>query len=146
MFILVGDVSALIEFASFLIWVFYGSAFVCLLVLRRTQPDTPRPYKVPIVIPILSLGVAIFLSVTPLITEPPLKYLAALGFIGSGILVYTPFVYYKQRPKFMGKEHTNFLSRVSQQNSKQTFLCVADKFTFLVQVLFEAVPGDKKDV
>lgn len=142
MFILVGDVSALIEFASFLIWVFYGSAFVCLIVLRRTQPDTPRPYKVPIVIPILSLGVAVFLSVTPLITEPPLKYVAALGFIGSGILVYTPFVYYKKRPKFMGKERFS----ISRPKSNQTFLCVADKFTFLVQVLFEAVPGDKKDV
>lgn len=99
---LIGDVSALIEFASFLIWVFYGSAFVCLLVLRRTQPDTPRPYRVPTVIPVFCLGVAIFLSVTPLLTEPPLKYIAAIGFIASGLVFYTPFVYYKIRPRFMG--------------------------------------------
>lgn len=102
MFIVVGDIEALIEFASFLIWVFYGSAVVCLLVLRKTQPDLPRPYKVPLVIPIVTLAVAVFLSVTPIVTEPPAKYLAALGFILSGVVVYIPFVYYKYRPRVMG--------------------------------------------
>lgn len=101
-FIVVGDIGALIEFASFLIWVFYGSAVVCLLVLRKTQPDIPRPYKVPLIIPIVTLAVAVFLSVTPIITEPPAKYLAALGFIAFGIIVYIPFVYYKYRPRVMG--------------------------------------------
>lgn len=103
MFIVVGDIEALIEFASFLIWVAYGSAFVSLLVLRRTHPHIPRPYKVPIIIPILSLMVAIFLSVMPIISEPSLKYLAALAFIFSGIAVYTPFVYHKIRPRWMSK-------------------------------------------
>lgn len=102
-FTIIGDIGALIEFASFLIWVFYGSAFVCLLVLRRTQPDLPRPYRVPTFIPYLCLAVAIFLSVTPMITEPPAKYLAALSFIASGILFYIPFVYHQIRPRFMGK-------------------------------------------
>lgn len=103
LFICVGDIEALIEFASFLIWVMYGAAFACLIVLRRTQPNTPRPYKVPIIIPIFTLAVAIFLSVMPIISEPSLKYLAALGFMFSGVLIYIPFVYYRIRPKFMGK-------------------------------------------
>lgn len=98
-----GDVDELIEFASFLIWVFYGSAVICLLVLRKTQPDTPRPYKVPLILPAITLGVAVFLSITPMCTEPPAKYYAALGFITSGLIVYIPFVYYKYRPKLMGK-------------------------------------------
>lgn len=55
-FLCVGDVNELIEFASFLIWVFYGAAVICLLVLRRTQPDLPRPYKVPLIVPYLILG------------------------------------------------------------------------------------------
>lgn len=101
MFIIVGDIEALIEFASFLIWVAYGSAFVSLLVLRRTHPHIPRPYKVPIIIPIFALCVAIFLSVMPIISEPSIKYLAALAFIFSGIAVYTPFVYHKIRPRWM---------------------------------------------
>lgn len=45
-FMMSGDIVALIEFASFLIWTFYGFAFVALIVLRKTQPDTHRPYKV----------------------------------------------------------------------------------------------------
>lgn len=103
MFIVVGDIETLIEFASFLIWVAYGSAFISLLVLRRTQPDIPRPYKVPIVIPIFALLVAIFLSVMPIISEPSFKYLAALAFIGSGIAMYYFFVYLKIRPRWMSK-------------------------------------------
>lgn len=100
---MLGDVEQLIEFASFLIWVFYGSAVICLFVLRKTQPDTPRPYKVPLILPTITLGVAVFLSVAPMVTEPPAKYLAALGFIISGLIVYIPFVYYEYRPKLMGK-------------------------------------------
>lgn len=102
LFICVGDIEALIEFASFLIWVMYGAAFACLIVLRRTQPNTPRPYKVPIIIPIFTLAVAVFLSIMPIIDEPSLKYLAALAFMFSGVLIYIPFVYYRIRPKFMG--------------------------------------------
>lgn len=117
LFICVGDIEALIEFASFLIWVMYGAAFACLIVLRRTQPNTARPYKVPIVVPIFTLCVAIFLSVMPIVTEPSLKYLAALGFMFSGVLLYVPFVYYRIRPRAM------------------------DKFTYLLQVLFVVAPA-----
>lgn len=98
-----GNVNELIEFASFLIWLFYGSAVVCLLVLRKTQPDLPRPYKVPLFIPIFTLAVAVFLVVTPMVTEPPLKFLVGIGFVLSGLVFYIPFVYYKKRPKLMGK-------------------------------------------
>lgn len=55
-FVCMGNVHQLIEFASFLIWVFYGAAVICLLVLRKTQPNLPRPYKVPLVVAYLTLG------------------------------------------------------------------------------------------
>jgi L-type amino acid transporter 9 len=100
-FLTVGDISALIEFASFLIWFFYGAACVCLLVMRRTHAHVPRSYKVPIILPIITLIVSVFLVVTPLVDNPSLKYLSALGFILSGVVVYIPFVYYKKRPRFM---------------------------------------------
>lgn len=41
-----GDVVELIEFASFLVWIFYGLAMVALLVLRKTKKNVLRPYKV----------------------------------------------------------------------------------------------------
>lgn len=103
LFILSGDIHELIDFASFLIWFFYGSAIVALLVLRRTQPNTPRPYRVPTIIPILILGVAVFLSTVPIVADPSPKYLFAIGFILSGVLVYIPFVYYRKRPRIMSK-------------------------------------------
>lgn len=103
LFIMTGNIEALIEFASFLIWFFYGSAIIALLTLRKTQPDVHRPYRVPTIIPCFILCVSIFLSTLPIIADPSPKYLFAIGFILSGILVYVPFVYYKKRPKIMGK-------------------------------------------
>lgn len=100
-FIVVGNISALIDFASFLIWVTYGACMTGLLILRKTQPDTPRPYRVPTIIPVFILAVSIFLSLMPIITNPSAKYLAALGFIALGMCLYTPFVYYKKRPRIM---------------------------------------------
>ncbi|KAL1117204.1 hypothetical protein AAG570_004531, partial [Ranatra chinensis] len=45
-FVMSGNVVQLIEFVSFLVWIYYGLAMVSLLVLRKTQPDKKRPYKV----------------------------------------------------------------------------------------------------
>ncbi|XP_071445737.1 b(0,+)-type amino acid transporter 1-like isoform X2 [Hetaerina americana] len=45
LFIVGGNIVELIDFASFLVWIFYGGAMVALLVLRKTKPDVHRPYK-----------------------------------------------------------------------------------------------------
>lgn len=71
--------------------------------LRRTHPDIPRPYKVPIILPIITLLVAVFLVCIPIISDPDIKYLSAVGFILSGVAVYIPFIYLKKRPKIMNK-------------------------------------------
>ena len=107
-FLSVGDISALIEFASFLIWFFYGTACICLLVMRKSHAHVERSYKVPIILPIITLFVSVFLVVTPLVDKPDIKYLSAVGFILSGVLVYVPFVYYKIRPRMMD-EFTQFI-------------------------------------
>jgi amino acid transporter len=46
LFIIAGDIASLIDFASFLIWMFYGIAMVALIVMRRTKKFEKRPYKV----------------------------------------------------------------------------------------------------
>ena len=105
LFILVGDVNALIEFASFLIWFFYGSAMVALLVMRKTHAHVHRPYKVNIIVPWLTLFIAIFLTVVPIVDNPEdPKFLYAILFILMGVAVYIPFVYYKYRPSIIGKK------------------------------------------
>ncbi|KAL3283898.1 hypothetical protein HHI36_018067 [Cryptolaemus montrouzieri] len=123
LFIVLGDIVELIEFASFLIWFFYGVAMVSLLVLRKTMKDVPRPYKVPTIIPVFILIVAIFLTLTPIVTEPTPKYLFALGFIFVGALVYTWFIYKKRRPEKL-----------------------IAKLAHLIQLLFQVVPPDNNSV
>jgi len=44
--LLCGDIVTLIEFASFLVWMFYGISMVALLVMRYTKRDVKRPFKV----------------------------------------------------------------------------------------------------
>merc|ERR1719423_367282 len=69
------DIGSLIDFFSFTAWIFYGGAMLALLVLRRTRPKAPRPYKVPIVIPIIVLIVSIYLVVGPIVDSPRIEYL-----------------------------------------------------------------------
>lgn len=101
-FILGGDIQELIEFASFLIWIFYGTAMVSLLILRKTMKDVHRPYRVPTWIPVFIIFVAIFLSVVPIVTDPSPKFLFGIIFILLGMFVYYWFVYKKRIPKILG--------------------------------------------
>ncbi|XP_066250224.1 b(0,+)-type amino acid transporter 1-like [Euwallacea similis] len=117
LFIASGDIVQLIEFASFLIWMFYGTAMVSLLILRRTKPDIPRPYKVPLFIPIFILLVAIYLSATPILADPDPMYLFALLFTVAGVPVYYLCISKRHQPK-------NIMSKV----------------TYGMQMVFEVAP------
>ncbi|KZC13280.1 B(0,+)-type amino acid transporter 1 [Dufourea novaeangliae] len=99
--VLSGNIDSLIDFFSFTAWIFYGGAMLALLVMRRTRPNHPRPYKCPLVIPVLVLGISAYLIVAPIIDKPQIEYLYAFGFILAGMLVYLPFVKYGYVPKFM---------------------------------------------
>jgi L-type amino acid transporter 9 len=46
LFILSGDIKSLIDFCSFVSWIFYGLAMVALMVMRRTKKHVKRTYKV----------------------------------------------------------------------------------------------------
>ena len=45
----VGDIYSLLNFMSFLRWLFIGMAVLGLIYLRFTQPDLPRPFKVRVI-------------------------------------------------------------------------------------------------
>ncbi|XP_050538421.1 b(0,+)-type amino acid transporter 1-like isoform X2 [Daktulosphaira vitifoliae] len=95
--LLAGDIITLIEFASFLGWMFYGISMVALLVMRFTKSDIKRQFKVPIIIPVFVLIVSVVLFLTPIVYNPRPQYLIALVFILSAFLIYIPFVYQKRR-------------------------------------------------
>lgn len=48
--VLAKDVAELIDFFTFVMWIFYVLVMTLVLVLRKTMPDTPRPYRVCLVL------------------------------------------------------------------------------------------------
>ncbi|XP_055909911.1 b(0,+)-type amino acid transporter 1 isoform X1 [Eupeodes corollae] len=101
--VLYGTIDSLIDFFSFTAWIFYGGAMLALIVMRYTKPNYPRPYKVPLIIPVLVLVVSAYLVVAPIIDKPQIEYLYALGFIFAGLIFYVPFVKLGMTPRFMRK-------------------------------------------
>lgn len=116
LFLLSGDIISLINFSNFLVWIFYGLTMVTVFVLRHKKPNANRPYKVPLVIPAIVTVISIMLAIIPLVTQPPLQYVAALILMVTGIFVYYPVVYKKKRLPGM------------------------DSFRYFIQVFFEVVP------
>lgn len=87
--ILSGSYEALIDYAMFAIWLSYAFMVAGVLVLRRTQPDLPRPYKMwgyPVT-PLLFLAVATGFLGNMLITRPG-PSLIGVALIAAGVPVY----------------------------------------------------------
>jgi APA family basic amino acid/polyamine antiporter len=84
-----GSYETLIDYAMFAIWLSYVFMIAGVVVLRRTQPDRPRPYKMwgyPVT-PLLFIGVALWFLGNMLVTRPGPAF-AALGLIAAGVPVY----------------------------------------------------------
>ncbi|KRG00388.1 uncharacterized protein Dwil_GK18491, isoform B [Drosophila willistoni] len=101
--VLHGTIDSLIDFFSFTAWIFYGGAMLALIVMRYTKPNYPRPYKVPIIIPVVVLVISIYLVAAPIFETPRIEYLYALIFIFAGLIFYVPFVKLGMTPRFMNK-------------------------------------------
>ncbi|XP_035024443.1 b(0,+)-type amino acid transporter 1 [Hippoglossus stenolepis] len=93
-----GDFQSIVNFFSFTAWFFYAITLSGLLYLKIKKPELPRPYSVPIILPILVLIAAVFLVLAPIIDSPQIEYLYVTLFIFSGILVYIPIIHYKLCP------------------------------------------------
>ncbi|CAC5409172.1 SLC7A9 [Mytilus coruscus] len=105
--VLMGDIFALIDFFSFAAWMFYGLTMLALIVMRYTQKDAYRPYKVPIIIPIIVLLCSFYLVLAPILQNPRIEFLYASIFMFSGLIFYVPFVVYKKELSFM--RHVTYL-------------------------------------
>ncbi|KAK0132550.1 b(0,+)-type amino acid transporter 1 [Merluccius polli] len=114
-----GDFQSIVNFFSFTAWFFYAITISGLLYLKIKKPELPRPYKVPIIIPILVLMAAIFLVLAPIIDDPQIEYLYVTLFIFSGVLVYVPFIHYKLCPGLL------------------------TRLTLFLQLFLEVAPADK---
>lgn len=101
--VLYGTIDSLIDFFSFTAWIFYGGSMLALIVMRFTKPNYPRPYKVPIIIPIIVLVISAYLVIGPIIDKPQIEYLYTILFILCGLVLYLPFVRWRMHPGFMSK-------------------------------------------
>ncbi|KAK7115274.1 b(0,+)-type amino acid transporter 1-like [Littorina saxatilis] len=99
--IIPGNIFSLIDFFSFTAWIFYGATMACVLVLRRTRPNDPRPYRVPTIIPIVMLVVSMYLVVAPIAHNPRIEFLYAALFVLSGMIFYVPFIAYRLQLTFL---------------------------------------------
>lgn len=84
-----GSYDKLLSYATFTFWVFYGMTVAGVIVLRRTQPDLPRPYKMwgyPAT-PAIFVVIAAWFVVNTIVSKPEPALIGML-MIASGVPVY----------------------------------------------------------
>jgi APA family basic amino acid/polyamine antiporter len=94
--ILSGTYESLIDYALFGIWVFYGLMIAAVIVLRRTRPDLPRPYRMwgyPLT-PLAFLAITLWFLINMLITRPGASF-ASLSLMLTGVPAY--FLWHRRR-------------------------------------------------
>ncbi|KAM9850140.1 cystine/glutamate transporter [Aulostomus maculatus] len=118
----VGDIYSLLNFMSFLRWLFIGVVVLGLIYLRYTQPDLPRTFKVPIFIPVVFCLTSFFMVFWSLYSDP---VNTGIGFAISltGIPAYYIFIYFNQRPKWLQR--------------------ALDSFNRTLQIILEVVPAEE---
>jgi APA family basic amino acid/polyamine antiporter len=99
--VVTGSYETLVDYALFSMWLFYGLMVAGVMVLRRTQPETPRPYRMwgyPVT-PLLFLVITAGFLANMLVTRPG-PSLASLGLMATGVPVY--FLWRKPRGRRAG--------------------------------------------
>ncbi|HVH89657.1 MAG TPA: amino acid permease [Terriglobales bacterium] len=87
--VVTGSYETLVDYAMFATWLFYGLMVAGVIVLRRTQPDLERPYRMwgyPVT-PVLFVTVTCWFLINMLKTRP-IPSLAGLLLVVSGIPIY----------------------------------------------------------
>jgi APA family basic amino acid/polyamine antiporter len=90
--VLLGTYEQLATYVVFVSFLFYALSCVAVLVLRKREPDMPRPYRAwgyPVT-PIVFVLFAVYL-VGNVIVETPLESLIGGGLLGIGLVFYYGF-------------------------------------------------------
>lgn len=89
------DFNSLVNYFSFVSWVFYGATVSALLYFRYSLPDHPRPVKVPLILPIFVGLSSIALCLVPIIDNPQVEFLIPIIFLLIGLIIYIPFYHFR---------------------------------------------------
>lgn len=118
----IGDLYGLLNFYSFSRWLFMGLVTIGLIIHRYKHPDLPRPFKVPLIIPIVFSSMSLFIVGMSLYSDPVNTGIGCLITL-SGLPVYYLTIH-KQVP----------------QPLRKTF----NLLTLKMQVLMEVIPQEIK--
>ncbi|XP_018425925.1 PREDICTED: cystine/glutamate transporter-like [Nanorana parkeri] len=66
----IGDIYGLLNFYSFSRWLFMGLVTIGLILHRRKYPELPRPFKVPLIFPIVFSTMCLFIVSMSLYSDP----------------------------------------------------------------------------
>lgn len=85
-----GEFDTLTDFLLFTIWIFFIATFFAVFVLRKKEPNMPRPYKVPLypIIPWISIIGGAYIVIAALITQFTLAISGVLLTL-LGLVLYT---------------------------------------------------------
>lgn len=95
LYTLSGQFNMLTDLVVFVVWIFYIMTFIAVFVLRKTRPDMPRPYKVPLypVVPIIAIIGGVYVLYSTLVNQ------FVFASIGIGLTVLGLPVYYSLKKK-----------------------------------------------
>ncbi|XP_051901111.1 cystine/glutamate transporter [Pristis pectinata] len=95
----ISDIYSLLNFLSFARWLFIGLAVAGLIYMRHKRPDMPRPFKVPLFIPVFFALTCLFIVALSLYSDP---INTGIGFAITltGIPAYYLFVVWDSKPKW----------------------------------------------
>ena len=107
---LTGTYEMLISFAVFAAWIFYAMTVTGVLILRRTRPDQPRPYRMwgyPFTT-VAFVAIAVWFVGTTCVQSPGTSAWGVL-FIGSGIPIY--YLWRRQQTRSWRGDRNSLSSR-----------------------------------
>ncbi|XP_075066485.1 cystine/glutamate transporter-like [Mixophyes fleayi] len=119
----IGDLYGLLNFYSFSRWLFMGLVTIGLIIHRRKYPDLPRPFKVPLIIPLVFSTTCLFITGMSLYSDPVNTGIGCLMTL-SGLPVYYLTIHKQRVP----------------EGWRNTF----NRLTMKLQVVMEVVPQEKK--
>lgn len=102
-----GQFEKLADSFVFTMWIFYGMAAVAIFILRIKQPDTPRPFRVPLypVVPAIFVLASAAMTVMA-IENSPKETLPWIGVLAAGVPVYFVWRWVQGRGKSGTTEQT----------------------------------------
>ena len=124
LYLFIPDIYVLITYSSVVETFFIMMSVTAVLYFRWTQPDMPRPIKVNICVPIVFVGICIFLIIVPS-WQVPFEVGMGVLITLSGVPFYFLCVAWKKKPQW-------FQSKI-------------DKITFIMQKLFMSAKEEQDE-